>query len=728
MAQKYQFDEFTLDESCYRLQRGERVMRLEKRPMELLILLVQRDGELVSREEIAERLWGKNVFLDVDHSINTAVRKVRQALRDDPEKPRFVETVVGKGYRFAAPVVCRNGGSNSQATDSSLVVREPAYEPPLELPPLETVQADTEPVRAALPVEKSIQAPARQWWRLVFGVITAAFVSATFSWWFRPTGAPMVTAITQLTDDGQPKILPLLTDGSRIYFGEGTYPSFRIAQVAIGGGPIGDIPTTLPVPHIIGLAPKGSALLVHSSRDPLSPNAPLWQLPLPAGSPIPLSNIQAADGSYTPDGHVLFAQNGDLFIAEGDGSAPRKLVSGMPGPINEPSMSPDGTRITFTVYAALTAQTISGVTLPAIFEANADGSGVHALMDSLGGGWICCGAWTPDGKYLIVSKGHNRIVNVWLIPLKPGRFGRSLAAVQLTNGPLAYGGAKITPDGKQILAFGMKERGELVRYDLATGQFVPFLSGISALDPTFSSDGTWVAYTSLPDGSLWRSRSNGTERLQLTYPPDQVIDPFISPDGKQVVYQTANGSGSYVISMDGGAPKKVVDFNVSPPNWSPDSNRLVFNDYRGGYVHAKMNVLDLRTGHISVLPGDQLGPQWIGPHKLIGATSDLKGFQIFDLATQKWSDVPGPRDAQVVLWAHSPDFKYFYYTTGDQNRKVIRVRMADLQSEAVTSLKEFPLAHSADGGETITIAPDASPIFTRELGTQEIYALGVKWP
>ncbi len=82
--------------------------------MELLIFLVERRGELVSREEIAERLWGKDVFLDIDRSINTAISKVRVALRDDPENPRFVETVVGKGYRFAAPVICGNGDSNPQ--------------------------------------------------------------------------------------------------------------------------------------------------------------------------------------------------------------------------------------------------------------------------------------------------------------------------------------------------------------------------------------------------------------------------------------------------------------------------------------------------------------------------------------------------------------------------------------------------------------------------------------
>jgi DNA-binding winged helix-turn-helix (wHTH) protein/predicted ATPase len=114
VVQRFQFATFILDESQYRLQRGEQLLRLEKRPMELLILLVKRRGQLVSRAEIAERLWGKDVFLDVDHSINTAIRKVRQALRDDPDKPRFVETVVGKGYRFAAPVICGDGSASLQ--------------------------------------------------------------------------------------------------------------------------------------------------------------------------------------------------------------------------------------------------------------------------------------------------------------------------------------------------------------------------------------------------------------------------------------------------------------------------------------------------------------------------------------------------------------------------------------------------------------------------------------
>src|SRR6202047_1187671 len=123
MPPKYKFADFPLAPPPYRLQRGERLLRLEKLPMELLILLVERRGELVSRDDIADHLWGKEVFLEVDHSINTAVRKIRLALREDPEKPRFVETVVGKGYRFAAPVICGNGDSNPQAQPLSVTAR-----------------------------------------------------------------------------------------------------------------------------------------------------------------------------------------------------------------------------------------------------------------------------------------------------------------------------------------------------------------------------------------------------------------------------------------------------------------------------------------------------------------------------------------------------------------------------------------------------------------------------
>jgi eukaryotic-like serine/threonine-protein kinase len=98
-------DDFELDARAYELRRAGRPLKLERIPMELLLLLVEHHGQLVGREQIIERIWGKDVFLEVDTSINSAIRKIRQVLKDDPEQPRFIQTVTGRGYRFIAPVV-----------------------------------------------------------------------------------------------------------------------------------------------------------------------------------------------------------------------------------------------------------------------------------------------------------------------------------------------------------------------------------------------------------------------------------------------------------------------------------------------------------------------------------------------------------------------------------------------------------------------------------------------
>jgi len=97
-------DDFELDPRAYELRRAGRSLKLERIPMELLLLLVEQHGQLVTRERIIEKIWGKDVFLDADTSINSAVRKIRQVLKDDPEQPRFIQTVTGRGYRFIAPI------------------------------------------------------------------------------------------------------------------------------------------------------------------------------------------------------------------------------------------------------------------------------------------------------------------------------------------------------------------------------------------------------------------------------------------------------------------------------------------------------------------------------------------------------------------------------------------------------------------------------------------------
>jgi DNA-binding winged helix-turn-helix (wHTH) protein/predicted Zn-dependent protease len=119
------FEDFELDPRAYQVRRSGRTLKLERIPMEVLLLLAERRGQLVTREEIIEKLWGKDVFLDTDNAINTAIRKIRQVLKDDPEQPRFVQTITGKGYRFIAPVTVAGTkvGVSERETDSARTAR-----------------------------------------------------------------------------------------------------------------------------------------------------------------------------------------------------------------------------------------------------------------------------------------------------------------------------------------------------------------------------------------------------------------------------------------------------------------------------------------------------------------------------------------------------------------------------------------------------------------------------
>jgi DNA-binding winged helix-turn-helix (wHTH) protein len=100
---KVRFDDFVLDFGRFQLARGGQPVRLEGLPLQLLMFLIEKKGQLVSREEISSALWGKDVFVDVEQGINTAIRKVRMALDDDSDQPQYLQTVVGRGYRFIAP-------------------------------------------------------------------------------------------------------------------------------------------------------------------------------------------------------------------------------------------------------------------------------------------------------------------------------------------------------------------------------------------------------------------------------------------------------------------------------------------------------------------------------------------------------------------------------------------------------------------------------------------------
>jgi hypothetical protein len=220
-------------------------------------------------------------------------------------------------------------------------------------------------------------------------------ICALILWWRQPPATPVVEAVTQLTDDGESKAQSdaLVTDGSRIYFGEGTLGSYRIMQVAATGGPAAIIPTRLPNFQFTAVSRDG-AYLLGAAGDQFV--LPLWTIPLPAGEPRRLGSIEAQDADFFPDGRILFSKGKDLYVAEKDGSQPRKLLSAS-GVIRQPRVSPDGERLIFTIYS-------TGHGPISIDEARVDGSGLHRIVNTSDTGRVCCARWTPDGRYVVYPK------------------------------------------------------------------------------------------------------------------------------------------------------------------------------------------------------------------------------------------------------------------------------------------------------------------------------------
>jgi Tol biopolymer transport system component len=561
------------------------------------------------------------------------------------------------------------------------------------------------------------------WKWVAAAVFFAALVAGAIAWLRTAPAVPVVEAVTQLTDDGEPKTGQLVSDGSRVYFNEGPNGSWKIAQVSTTGGRTSLVDTRVSNPWVAGVAPDNSALLVSAGgyEDALYP---LWLVPIPAGEPRRLGTIAASDEAFFPDGRILFVNYRDLYVAEKDGSNPRMLAS-MDGYIQDPSVSADGKNLTATLYTR-------GWATSTLVEGAADGTGLRTILSSDKDGWPCCGRWSSDGKYLVYGTAHRQGSDLWALPMHAGFFGRGKAPIRLTAGPLEYSGAVLSRDGKQIFAIGTKRRGEVVHYDLQAKQFVPFLGGISAIDPTFSKDGKWVAYTSYPDHTLWRSRADGTERTQLTYPPLKVQSPSISPDGNKVTFTSAQYD-IYIVGVDGAAPQKIAEHSAAS-GWSPDGNVLLFTSYYGYDRPAAerhqsyLQTFDLRTKELRVVPSSEGkgGGILVGQDGLIATAEAFAKFLYFDFKSQKWSEL---LSGNFVSWCASPDGKYLYFATGGTEPQAKRVRLSEGKVETIASLSGLRrVVDAIEGGPQIGVAPDGSIVFTRDIGTQEIYTLNIKWP
>jgi Tol biopolymer transport system component len=675
--------------------------------------------ELVTRERAFKKPTSAETMTAILHEEPPAIlqttagmspgllRTVQRCLEKKPER-RFQSA---SDLAFALEALSDFSGSRQGAVEPAVVGQAVIEETAVE----QTVRQQTAVGRAA--------ASSGTWKWIAAAVLFAALAAGAIAWLRIPAAVPVVESVTQLTDDGEPKNGQLVSDGSRVYFNEGPNGSWKIAQASTAGGRTSLVDTRVPNPWIAGVAPDNSSLLVLAGgyEDNLYP---LWLIPVPAGEPRRLGTITGNDAAFFPDGRILFVNYRDLYSAEKDGSNPRMLAS-MDGYIQDPSASADGKSVTATLYTR-------GWASSTLVEIGADGAGLRSILSSDKDGRPCCTRWSPDGRYLVYGTAHREGSDLWALPMQTGFLRRASKPIRLTAGPLEYSGASLSYDGKQIFAIGTKRRGELVHYDSQARQFLPFLGGISAIDATFSRDGKWMTYVSYPDHTLWRSRADGTERTQLTYPPMKVQYPFISPDGNKVTFTSAQYD-IYLVGAEGGTPQKIVEHSAAA-NWSPDGNMLLFTSYYGYDRPAAerhqsyLQTFDLRNRETRAVPSSEGkgGGLWVGQDGLISGGEESTKFLYFDIKSQKWSEL---LSGKFVNWCVSPDGKNLYFTTGGAEPQVKRVRLSEGKVEPITGLTGLRrVVDAVEQGTNIGVAPDGSPVFTRDIGTQEIYALNIKWP
>jgi Tol biopolymer transport system component len=270
---------------------------------------------------------------------------------------------------------------------------------------------------------------------------------------------------------------------------------------------------------------------------------------------------------------------------------------------------------------------------------------------------------------------------------------------------------------------------------LKSGKFEPFLGGISADNVSFSKDGQWVAYVSYPEGTVWRSRLDGTDKLQLTYPAaprSYAFNPRWSPDGKNIVFGQVYGdkpSRMYEVSSDGGSPQSLVSEeteSVGDPNWSPDGNKVVFSG-NGNNPASVIRILDLTTHQLSTLPGSQgmFSSRWSPDGRYIASVSaDMKRLLLFDFQTQKWKEIA---NGKLLGWpSFSEDGQYLQFLDTAGTGAVLRLRLNDHKIERVVDLRNF--VYTGYYGTWLAIAPDNSPLLLRDTGTSDVYSLDWEEP
>jgi Tol biopolymer transport system component len=564
---------------------------------------------------------------------------------------------------------------------------------------------------------------------LLLGLPVAAVIALSamvLALLLRPQPPPRITGYTQLTSDGRLKGGPLLTDGSRLYFIEDT-PEGTQSLVAVSTA--GGDPTPIAAPfREFGLADvsrRRSELLIAT---PAPGGGALWTLPLAGGTPHRVGDLIVDQAAWSPDGkRIAYTKGRDLYLAKSDGADSRKLVT-LPGDVDELSWSPDGKILRLSAA-------IPGQDATAFWDVAADGTGLHRVLPPSRGS--VAGSWTPDGGYFLFSTAISpEKAHLWAFRDHRSFFQRApREPVELVAAvPIEFESFAPSLDGKKIFAMGLHRRPELARYDDRLKEFVPYLGGIAATWASFSRDGNWVAYLSLPQRALWRAKADGGQPVQLTFAPLEGDGLAWSPDGKQIALRARMPGKpwkAYLVPAEGGAavPLTSGDKEEGIPTWSRDGKKIVFGDVPPCFGHDNgtyaLHVVDIETREVADLPGSKglWTPRWSPDGRYVAALTIamVPKLRLFDFTTHRWREL-GDTGVNNLTWSH--DGKYIYFDGVPLPSAIYRVRISDGKLEPVAELR----GTERTTGWGCGLAPDDSPLITREVGFTEIYALDWEAP
>ena len=686
----YRFGPFELSVEAGELRKNGVHLKLQDQPFHILCALLEHPGELVTREQLRQQLWPEGTFVDFEHGLNTAIKKIRDVLGDDADIPRYIETIPRKGYRFLA-----------------------------------LLNEDTAQAIHAVPPSSRRHWQSRTLLLLVAFVIVVGVAVFIIHGLSHPPYL-RILATRQLTFTGN--VLPISTietDGRRVYYFK-WYDS-NLYSVPAGGGAESSYATRFIQPVILHISPDSSTLLVKENTGPSGETAArIWLQPTNGGPARPLGDIEADFAAWSPDGRAIaFSRNNAIHLTEDGGETYHRMLD-TSGSVSWIRWSPDGQRLRFTVFDSKTH-------VSSIWEARRDGKRGPVAMKMGGLMNTCCGIWTRDGQHFLFQELRDQRTDYWVATENWSPF-RSGKPNPFSGGGVEILAATASPLENTLVTVAHQSSGLTFKFDLARRQLTPFLPEMSVEVPDYSPDGKWMAICQehTRQSILWRARSDGSEWLQLTDPKLEVNFARYSLDGTRIAMMAKWPDQPwkiYWVSAEGGA---LHELNVpitsqADPNWMPGNESILFGQPpryfaepetpRAIYIH------NLQTTSISQIPGSE---GWFSPRlspdgrSLLALSIDEHKLGMYDFATSRWRVLLEDSHQQIGAPFWSPDGKWAYVNFYGRKASVLRIKVPDGIAEEVLTLSKMI---ASPGCFAWSSAPDGSMMISCYRPNSNIYAL-----